>query len=220
MTTALITGANRGIGLELCRQLAARGDRVIGVCRRSSPELDALGVRVESGVDLTSDEDVRALAERLADQRIDLLINNAGVLSRVDLDNLDFDELRRLFEINSLAPLRMTAALMPRMKDGGKVAIITSRMGSIADNSSGGSYAYRMSKAAVNMAGASLAVDLRPRNIAVAILHPGFVRTGMTQHRGNVEPREAAAGLLARIDELTLDTSGGFWHASGERLPW
>jgi NAD(P)-dependent dehydrogenase (short-subunit alcohol dehydrogenase family) len=220
MTTALITGANRGIGLELCRQLAARGDRVIGVCRRSSPELDALGVRVESGVDLTSDEDVRALAERLADQPLDLLINNAGVLSRVDLDNLDFDEIRRLFEINSLAPLRVTAALLPRMNDGGKIAIITSRMGSIADNSSGGSYAYRMSKAAVNMAGASLAVDLQPRNIAVAILHPGFVRTGMTQNRGNVEPHEAAAGLLARIDELTLDTSGGFWHASGERLPW
>jgi NAD(P)-dependent dehydrogenase (short-subunit alcohol dehydrogenase family) len=220
MTTALITGANRGIGLELCRQLAARGDRVIGVCRCSSPELDALGARVEAGVDLTSDDDVRGLAERLDGERIDLLINNAGVLSRVDLDDLDFDEIRRLFEINSLAPLRVTAALLPRMNEGSKIAIITSRMGSIDDNSSGGSYAYRMSKAAVNMAGASLAVDLRPRNISVAILHPGFVRTGMTKNRGNVEPSEAAAGLLARIDELTLDTSGGFWHASGERLPW
>jgi NAD(P)-dependent dehydrogenase (short-subunit alcohol dehydrogenase family) len=114
----------------------------------------------------------------------------------------------------------VTAALLPLMNEGGKIAIITSRMGSIDDNSSGGSYAYRMSKGAVNMAGASLAVDLRPRRISVAILHPGFVRTGMTKHRGNVEPSEAAAGLLAHIDELTLDTSGGFWHASGERLPW
>jgi NAD(P)-dependent dehydrogenase (short-subunit alcohol dehydrogenase family) len=220
VTTALITGANRGIGLELCRLLAARGDRVIGVCRRSSPDLDALGARVEAGVELTSDDDVRGLAERLDGERIDLVINNAGVLSRVDLDDLDFDEIRRLFEINSLAPLRVTAALLPLMNEGGKIAIITSRMGSIDDNSSGGSYAYRMSKGAVNMAGASLAVDLRPRRISVAILHPGFVRTGMTKHRGNVEPSEAAAGLLAHIDELTLDTSGGFWHASGERLPW
>ena len=220
MATALITGANRGIGLELCRQLAARGDRVIGVCRRSSPDLDGLGARVESGVDVTSDDDVRALADRLSDESLDLVVNNAGALGRVDLENLDFDEIRRLFEVNSLGPLRVTAALLPRLHTGSKVAIITSRMGSIDDNTSGGSYGYRMSKAAVNMAGKSLAVDLEPRGIAVAILHPGFVRTEMTHHQGNVEPAESAAGLLARIDELSIETTGGFWHANGERLPW
>jgi NAD(P)-dependent dehydrogenase (short-subunit alcohol dehydrogenase family) len=100
------------------------------------------------------------------------------------------------------------------------VAIVTSRMGSIEDNTSGGRYGYRMSKCAVNMAGRSLAHDLKDAGVAVAILHPGFVRTDMTGHQGLVDPPESAAGLIARIDELTLETSGGFWHANGERLPW
>ncbi len=114
----------------------------------------------------------------------------------------------------------MTTTLLDNLGEGSKVAIITSRMGSIGDNTSGSRYGYRMSKAAVNIAGVSLAHDLREREIAVAILHPGFVRTGMTNHSGNIDPPEAARGLLARIDELTLETSGGFWHANGERLPW
>lgn len=218
MTTTIVTGANRGIGLEMCRQAAARGDDVIAVCRASSAELDALGVRVESGVDVTSDADVAALAERVGS--VDILINNAGVLVSDSLGDLDFDGVRRQLEVNSLGPLRVTAALAPRLSKGSKVAIITSRMGSIADNGSGGYYGYRMSKAAVNAAGVSLARDLAGRGIAVVILHPGFVRTDMTANNGNVEPAEAAGQLLARIDELTLETSGSFRHANGEPLPW
>lgn len=219
MATALVTGANRGIGLELCRLLKERGDDVIAACRSSSPELDALGVRVEQGVDVTSDASVRRLADRLRGVSIDLLVHNAGILRHDSLRDVDADSVREQLEVNAIGPLRVTSALLDRLPDGGKIAIVTSRMGSIGDNSSGGSYGYRMSKAALNMAGVSMALDLRSRNISVAILHPGYVRTRMAPG-GNVEPRDAAARLLARIDEVTPATSGGFWHASGERLPW
>jgi NAD(P)-dependent dehydrogenase (short-subunit alcohol dehydrogenase family) len=220
MATAVITGANRGIGLEIARQLKKRGDRVIAACRHGSSELDALGIEAIEGVDVTDDDAVASLAERLASTQVDLLVNNAGLLTDESLSTLDFDRIRRQLEVNSLGPLRVTAALAPLMVSGSKVAIITSRMGSIADNTSGGRYGYRMSKAAVNMAGRSLAHDLKDRGIAVAILHPGFVRTDMTGHQGLIDPPESAAGLIARIDELTLETSGGFWHTNGEKLPW
>jgi NAD(P)-dependent dehydrogenase (short-subunit alcohol dehydrogenase family) len=220
MTTTAITGANRGIGLELARQCAARGDEVVAICRSISPQLADLELRVESGIDVTSERDVASLARRLADTKLDILINNAGLLERQSLDNLDFESMRRQYEINALGPLRVVGALHPRLSSGAKIAIITSRMGSIDDNTSGGHYGYRMSKAAVNIAGVSLARDLRPREIAVAILHPGYVRTDMTGGRGDIDAAGAAAGLLARIEELTVDSSGGFWHANGERLPW
>ena len=220
MATYLITGANRGIGLELCGQLLARGEDVIGVCRRSSTALDNLGARVEADVELTSDDSVADLARRLDGLHLDVLINNAGILTRESLDDLDFDRMRRQFEVNSLGPLRLTAALLPLMGRGGKVVIVTSRMGSIGDNTSGGRYGYRMSKAAVNMAGVSLAFDLKAQGIAVGILHPGFVRTEMTGGQGLIDAPESATGLIARTDELTLKTSGGFWHEDGERLPW
>lgn len=219
MANALVTGANRGIGLELCRQLQARGDHVIAVCRNHNTELASLGIQIESGVDVTSDESVARLAERVSD-RVDVLINNAGILTREAIEDLSFDRIRRQLEVNALGPLRVTAALLSRMDRGSKVAIISSRMGSIGDNTSGASYGYRMSKAAVNMAGVSLAHDLRPRGIAVTILHPGFVRTRMTGHQGNIDAEESARGLLCRVDELTLETSGTFWHANGEVLPW
>ena len=220
MTTTLITGANRGIGLELCRQLAARGDEVIATCRDTSPELQQLGLQVEPGLDVTSDEAVAALAGRLAGRRLDRLIHNAGILTRESLEDLDFERMRLQYEVNTLGPLRLTAALLPCLGQGSQVIIITSRMGSIGDNTSGSRYGYRMSKAAVNMAGVSLAHDLRAHGVAVGILHPGFVRTGMTGFQGLVDPPESARGLIQRMDELTLQTSGGFWHFEGERLPW
>ena len=217
---ALVTGANRGIGLELVRQLSARGDEVIAVCRKPSAELEATGVRIEAGVDVTSDADVAALAGRLEGTNLDLVINNAGILRRTTLDALDLDSVREQFEVNAIGPLRLTSALLPRLGQGSKVAIITSRMGSISDNSSGSHYGYRMSKAAVNMAGASLARDLEPKGVAVALLHPGFVRTEMTGGNGMIDADESAKGLIARIDELDLEHSGGFWHTNGESLPW
>lgn len=219
--TVLITGANRGIGLEYCRQLQARGERVIAVCRKTSPELEALGVRVEAGIDLTSAAAVDGLVQRLAGLPLDLVILNAGVLEASRLDALDPDSLRRQFEVNALAPLLLTRALLDQLQPGAKLALMSSRMGSIDDNSSGGSYGYRMSKVALNMAGRSLAIDLRPRGIAVAILHPGLVRTRMVNFNPQgISPEQAVQGLLARIDALTLDSSGRFWHANGEELPW
>ncbi len=220
MTTTLITGANRGIGLELCRQMKARGDDVIAVCRHSSPELDGLGVRVEAGVDVSDASAVRELATRLRDVTIDVLINNAGILRGESLDALKFDGIEQQFEVNALGPLRVSSALLPRIAKGGKIAIITSRMGSIADNSSGGYYGYRMSKAAVNAAGVSLARDVASRGIAVALIHPGMVATDMTGKHG-IAPADAARGIVARIDAITTETTGRFWHAgTGEQLPW
>ena len=220
MGIAVVTGANRGIGLELARQLAARGASVVAVCRRSSPELDALGVRVESGIDVTAREAGSKLADRLAHDDIDLLIQNAGVLLPDSLDHLDVADVRAQFELNAVAPLLLTRALAPRLRAGAKVALITSRMGSIGDNGSGGYYGYRMSKAALNAAGVSLAHDLEPKGVAVVILHPGSVRTEMTRGHGVIAAHESVHGLLQRIDELRLETTGRFLHQNGEVLPW
>ena len=221
MKTFLITGANRGIGLEYCRQLQERGERVIAVCRTSAPELETLGVRIEAGVDMTNDAAMASLVERLDGLHLDGLILNAGILESTGLEDLKAESLRRQFEVNALGPLRLTHALLPQLGDGSKLILMTSRMGSIDDNSSGGSYGYRMSKVALNMAGKSLAIDLRSRGIAVAILHPGLVRTRMVNFNPQgISPAEAVLGLLARMDALTLENSGSFWHANGEILPW
>ncbi|MEM9906258.1 MAG: SDR family oxidoreductase [Cyanobacteria bacterium P01_D01_bin.44] len=219
MATFLVTGTNRGIGHEFCKQLAALGETVIAVCRTSSPKLDALNVQVETDVDISSEKSVANLANRLQGKPIDVLINNAGIAQVSPLGDLDFESIQRQFEVNAMGALRVTQALLPNLKAGSKVAIITSRMGSIEDNTSGGYYGYRMSKAALSMAGKSLSIDLKPRQIAVAILHPGMVSTDMTGHSG-IPPAESVRGLLARIQQLNLENSGTFWHAQGEELPW
>ena len=219
MTTTLITGANRGIGLEMTRQLAARGDTVIAVCRRASPELAGLGVEIIEGVDVGSDDSVSELARQLEGRPLDRLVNNAGILQRTALDNLDWDAMLRQFEINSIGPLRVTTALRANLARGSKVFIVTSRMGSIEDNTSGGSYGYRMSKAAVNMAGKSLSVDLKDEGIGVFLLHPGWVSTDMTGGTG-IDVQESAAGLINTMDRLGLEETGTFWHQEGYALPW
>jgi NAD(P)-dependent dehydrogenase (short-subunit alcohol dehydrogenase family) len=137
------------------------------------------------------------------------------------LNNLDVEAIRQQFEINALAPLRLVSALTSNLSSGSWIALMTSRMGSIADNSSGGSYGYRMSKAALNIAGKSLAIDLKPQGIAVVILHPGLVATRMINYNpSGISPQQSVEGLLKRIDALTLETSGSFWHANGDVLPW
>lgn len=216
----LITGTTRGIGLALCRAYAARGDEVIATCRVASDALRALGVEVVAGVDVAAPDAGARLRQALGERPLDLLINNAGVFGESTLGRIDFDDVARQWQVNAIAPLRVTEALLPSLAAGAKVAMITSRMGSMSDNSSGGYYAYRMSKAALNAAGVSLARDLKPRGIAVALLHPGFVQTQMVGFAGDISPQEAAQRLVARIDALTLDTSGSFWHSSGDSLPW
>jgi NAD(P)-dependent dehydrogenase (short-subunit alcohol dehydrogenase family) len=219
LNTVLITGANRGIGLELSRQLLARGDEVIAVCRNASDALRVLDVRVMSGIDVSSTESVNSLRDQLADVELDWLINNAGILSVETLGSLDFSSIERQFRVNALGPLRVTEALLANLSAVSKVGILTSRMGSIEDNTSGSYYGYRMSKAAVNMAGMSLARDLKERVVAVALLHPCMVATEMTGGQG-IPAERAAAGLIARMDALNTTNSGSFWHAEGEQLPW
>jgi len=220
MTTILVTGANRGIGLALCRQLSERGDAVIAACRHSNPELDGLGVRVIDGVDVTDDASVAALRDALGDEKIDVLVNNAGILRSDTLDTVDYDDMIDQYQVNTIAPLRVTRALLDNLAEGARVAIVTSRVGSIADNGSGNNYGYRCSKTAANMVGMNLHHDLSPRGIAVGLLHPGYVATDMTGGAGNATPMESARGLIQRLDELNLGNSGRFWHAEGYELPW
>jgi NAD(P)-dependent dehydrogenase (short-subunit alcohol dehydrogenase family) len=223
MPITLITGANRGIGLALVRHLTGRGEQVIAVCRQSTPDLDKTGARVESGIDVTDDVALQSLVQRLGGVRLDTVVLNAGILRNESLDKLDadaFDGIREQFEANTLGPLRVARALIDRLGKGSKIGIITSRMGSMADNASGGYYGYRASKAAVNAVGRSLAMDLKPREIGVFLLHPGYVASDMTGGSGDVSTDESAAGLVARLDELTLAQTGTFWHANGQALPW
>jgi short-subunit dehydrogenase len=219
MPTTLITGTNKGIGLQLCTQLNARGDDVIAICRTPSPELSELGVRIIDGIDVSNAESIDRLKSELAGQQLDVLINNAGILKRDLFGSLDYEEMVEQFRINTLGPLRVTEALADNLKDGSKVAIITSRVGSIEDNSSGGNYGYRASKTAVNQIGTNLKHELMPRGIAVALLHPGLVATELTDGQG-ISPAESARGLIERIDALDIENSGGFWHAEGYNLPW
>ena len=221
LSTYLITGANRGIGLEFARQLKDRGDHVIATCRSASPELNSLSVRVETDIDITSGESVMKLKENLNDIKVDVLIQNAGIAEFNSLSNLDPQSIANQFEVNALSPLCCVQTMLSQLSKSAKIALISSRMGSIDDNSSGGSYGYRMSKVALCMAGKSLSVDLKPRGISVAILHPGLVSTRMTGFTSNgIQPKESVKGMIQRIDELTLENTGTFWHSNGEVLPW
>lgn len=221
--TVLVTGSNRGIGLELCRQLKQRGDQVIATCRTASAALKALDVEIIENVEVSDPASLAVLVDNLKGRRLDWLINNAGIAGGLGLSDIDvnaIESFKRMYEVNSLGPLLTTQTLLNNLGEGSKVGIITSRMGSVADNDSGGSYAYRMSKSAVNAAGKSLSIDLKPQGIAVAILHPGYVRTDMTGHNGLMDTDESASGLLARMDELNLENTGSFWHSNGDSLPW
>jgi len=219
LATVLITGCNRGIGLQLATQLHDRGETVIGVCRTASEELTELGIRIISGIDVSDGTSIKALATELDGEAIDILINNAGILRRDEFGALDYDDMITQYKVNTLGPLRVTEALRDNLGEGSKVAIVSSRVGSIGDNSSGNYYGYRASKTAVNQVGTNLMHEFKPRGIAVAILHPGLVATEMTNGQG-ITPEKSAQGLIQRIDDLSMQTTGGFWHAEGYKLPW
>jgi NAD(P)-dependent dehydrogenase (short-subunit alcohol dehydrogenase family) len=221
MSTWLVTGASRGIGLELVRQLHARGDEVIATCRTRTAELDVIGCRVVDGVDVGSDDVGTALLGALGEeQTVDVVVNNAGAARWDTLETIEIDAAREELDVNALGPLRVTLALLPRLGPGAKIALVSSKAGSIGDGPSGRNYGYRMSKAALNMLGANLAADLAARGIHVAVLHPGFVRTRMTQGGGNIDPPDSAAGLIRQIDALDASRSGRFFHADGTEVAW
>lgn len=219
MGTYVITGANRGIGLEIVRALRARGDDVIGVCRSSSPELASTKAKVIEGIDVAAADGPSELAKRLAGTSIGVLVNNAGIYTYDKIGALDAAAIEKQFRVNALAPLLITQALLPLFAKPAKVAVITSRMGSIGDNTTGGYYGYRMSKAATNIAFVSLARDLSARGISVGIFHPGLVATTMTGGQG-IPPPESAKGLVARLDELGPANSGLFLDQNGKTVQW
>ena len=228
MTTILVTGANRGIGLELVRQYIADGVGVIACCRKpaEAKELNALAktgkVRVMA-LDVGDASSAAALAQALRGEAIDILINNAGVFGPEEQSALesDYDGFAQTFRVNSIGPLIVSQALRDNLKAGHdrKLAVLTSKMGSISDSSTG-ALAYRASKAAVNMIMHVLARDWAADGILVAILHPGWVRTDMGGPSALITPQESVRGLRARIAELSSETSGHYLDFRGKEIAW
>jgi NAD(P)-dependent dehydrogenase (short-subunit alcohol dehydrogenase family) len=215
----LITGCNRGIGLELAKQLKARGEKIIAICRTYSDEIRLVADQVIDGIELTEKSSLQKAAMQIRDP-LNIVIQNAGLFLEDNIEELQRESLLKQFHINAIAPIEFTSILLPKIAEGAKLAFMTSRMGSIADNTSGGYYGYRMSKAALNAGVKSLALDLKPRRISVAVLHPGFVKTRMTGFQGERTPDESARGLIHQIDRMHPQTSGSFWHMNGELIPW
>jgi NAD(P)-dependent dehydrogenase (short-subunit alcohol dehydrogenase family) len=226
MSTVFITGANRGIGLEFARQYAADGWRVLAACRnpRGAKELAGLAgdVRVHA-LDVIDEYQLPALAKSLNDEAIDILINNAGVGGFDDsFGNTPTNEWLETLRVNAIAPLHVAEQFLPHLERGQRRLIvnITSRMGSIADNGSGGSYSYRTSKAALNMVAKSMAHDLKGRRIIVVVFHPGWVKTDMGGAQALLPPKASVGGMRAKIATLTAADSGKFFNYDGKPLPW
>jgi NAD(P)-dependent dehydrogenase (short-subunit alcohol dehydrogenase family) len=228
MARALVTGSNRGIGLALCARLAARGDEVLAACRSSSPELDALGVTVVDGVDVSEPVAAARLRQAIGDRPLDLVIANAARNLSFDIDRPDDLDLE-LFEgdvlVNVVGAVRTVVAALPRMGAGSRIALVSSGASAPGPNAAG-SFGYKVTKAAVNQFGRSLARELAPRGIVVAIVNPGPTRTGLLQMSfdagrtsfdpaGAPSPDESAARLLGTIASATLETSGSFWNHTG-----
>lgn len=220
MTTVVITGANRGIGLALVEHYLQAGCEVYGLCRNSSDQLNQSAAKVIEKVDVSNPESLPDALAKLRNVKIDLLINNAGVLARETIQDCDPHTIEHQFRVNAMGPLHVSHCLLEQLKSKAKIAMITSRMGSISDNHSGGYYGYRMSKAALNAASVCLAHDLKDQGIAVGILHPGYVQTEMVSYGGDISAQQSAQQLAARIAQLNIENTGTFWHANGEVLPW
>ncbi|KJF19176.1 SDR family oxidoreductase [Rhodococcus sp. AD45] len=226
MSTVLVVGADKGIAHSISRQLHDRGEDVIAACLFDGADLAAAGITVEPGVDVTSQESVEALAARLSEKgvKLDAVFHVAGVMWLDEVGSLDYDLIRRQIEINTLGPLRTIEAVRPLLNEGAKVGIVTSRVGSLGDNTSGGMYSYRISKAAANMVGLNLHHDLSKDGVSVLLLHPGMVATDLTKdfpgEHSYITPEQAAAGLIKNIDNLTPETSGRFQHSDGTFLQW
>lgn len=230
MTTVLITGANRGIGLEFARQYLARGDRVIAACRNISAAsaLQQLGANhkqlVPLPLDAADDESIAAFPQQLQDEAVDIFINNAGVYGPRDgkFGKVAGADWLHVLQVNSVAPLLLTQALMPNLRKGKskKLLYLTSKMGSIADNGGGGHYVYRSSKAALNMVAKSLAIDLASAGFIVAVLHPGWVKTDMGGPNALIDTLTSVTGMVEVIDGLGQQQSGGFYNYDGSVIPW
>jgi NAD(P)-dependent dehydrogenase (short-subunit alcohol dehydrogenase family) len=219
MPTVLITGANRGIGLEFARQYSGDGWDVIATARQSSPELDALGVRVEP-LDL-SDADAIANLTEMVESPLDLLISNAGTNHPMNAKRAqDARDWQVMMMVNSIAPFMLGKALLPRVAEAkGKMIAISSGMGSIAGNN-GGWIPYRTSKAALNMAWSCLALEARQHGVTVVALSPGWVKTRMGGGGAEITAEESVGAMRSLIDRLTIEQSGQFLRRDGHEIPW
>ena len=220
----VVTGSNRGIGLAIASELAARGDEVHGTARvpGEAKELAAVkGVTVHA-LDVRDDDSVEALSRALGPGAIDLLVNNAGVASPWEsLAKFDPKLALDVYDTNAVGPVRVTRALLPQLRAGkGRVFHVSSGMGSIGDNGSGGAYAYRMSKAALNMAGRTLAIELAGAKVASIVVEPGWVQTDMGGPGATITAEESATQLIALFDRLGMESTGKFFSRKGAVFPW
>ncbi|WP_150046115.1 MULTISPECIES: SDR family oxidoreductase [Methylomonas] len=229
MSSILVTGANRGLGLEFCRQYAAAGWRVFATCREpgDAAALAELASRFPllslHALDVANFSQIDALSAELAGESCDLLLNNAGIYpDNSGLGNLDYQVWAQAFWVNTLAAVKMAEAFLPQVErsEGKLIAAVSSLMGSMTDNTSGGSYLYRTSKAALNAAYKSLSIDLRPRGVGVLILHPGWVQTDMGGKNALIDASESVAGMRTQLDAFTLKQTGGFIRYDGRIAPW
>ncbi len=230
MPIVLITGASRGIGLEFARSFAADGWWVLAACRHPdrAHDLKALAESSDGAVrvhrlDVTDGLRVAALARELAEEPIDILLNNAGIMGpRTGFGETDYDEWLPVFAVNTLAPMRLAERFVEHVAGSERKLIvnISSRMGSIEENTSGGNYIYRSSKAALNMVAKGLSLDLAPRGITVVVFHPGWVQTDMGGENALITPAESVAGMRAVIDGLTPKDTGSFHAYDGSDIPW
>ncbi len=221
MAVVVITGANRGVGLGLTKTYSARGDHVIACVRQTSKELEATGAEVHTGVDLRDRAAIIDFSSSIPADTIDLIVNNAAIfVDRGPVEDTDIEVIEEELRVNVLGPLLLTRDLLNALRDGGKIAFVSSAIGSIEENELGLYYGYRMSKASINMIVKNLSNDLWSRKISTIAIHPGFVRTRLTDFAGEWSIEEAAEGMVKQIDRLTLDTSGTFWHQNGRQIAW
>lgn len=227
MKTVLITGANRGIGLEFVKQYLEQEWRVIACCREpeSAVQLQTLAcAELEvRALDVSDTDSIQALPGLLAGQTLSLFINNAGIYGQgQSLEEVDAQEWLGVFQINTIAPLLLTRALLPLMDRTGsaKLAYLSSKMGSITENSGGGTYVYRSSKTALNQVLKSLATDLANEGFLVAALHPGWVRTDMGGPNALIDTQTSVSGMRHVIEQLGAEQNGGFYNYDGATIPW
>ena len=230
MTTIMITGANRGIGLELVRQYCNRNYQVIGTYRdeTTSEELISMSRNLDNlkvySLDVSSDQSLKDFSSKLGETPVDIFINNAGVYGPRDssFNNVDEKKWIPVFQTNAIAPLLLTQLIIDNLRNGSqkKLIYITSKMGSIDDNKSGGAYIYRSSKTALNSVVKSISVDLAKDGMKVALLHPGWVRTDMGGPNGLIDTTASVSGMTEVIDSLSQSDSGCFFNYDGSKIPW
>jgi len=228
--TILITGANRGIGLEFTRQFAEDGWQVLACCRNpaDADQLRALGEQYPAielhALDVTDYQQMAALADQLGNRPIDILLSNAGIFGSkgVALGEIDAQEWRQVLEVNTIAPLMLVQTFVDQVAASQQklIAVISSKVGSIADNSSGGNYIYRSSKTAVNQVVKNLSIELADRGISAICLHPGWVKTDMGGPNGEISADESVAGLKSILQSAGLAQSGQFIEFNGSSIPW